>query len=113
MLECGVLFGSGTWAEVDSDEPSTALAVAVAPITADSVVNGGGLDVRRLQDVVVSLIRWRAPMGSPGPDGGELVGADVTEFDSGRLGVSPEERDDDGDTVEETGAEDDGLIESE
>jgi len=42
--------------EFDVDEPSTAVAVAAAPMIAASVVNGGGLEVRRLQDVVVSLI---------------------------------------------------------
>jgi hypothetical protein len=79
---------------------------------AASVVNGGGLEVRRLQDVVVSLIPWRAAIGSFGPDGWEMAEA-VAEFDSGQLGLSPEEREEDGDVVEEAGPDDDGVVESE
>jgi hypothetical protein len=37
----------------------------------------------------------------------------VAEFDSGQLGLSPEEREDDGDVVEEAGPDDDGVVESE
>jgi hypothetical protein len=37
----------------------------------------------------------------------------VAKFDGGQLGLSSEEREDDGDVVEEAGTDDDGVVESE